>query len=338
MDDEIEYTLLNKNECMLYQIPPATAAGHKADDWKDCVWRGKLRISAKGNDVHIRFIHASGENMGNSLVEVVIVDGDCDKYVERATDSSRYFAIKVVDASGAKKTFIGLGFKERNDAFDFNCTLQDFKNRNVVEKQEPIPTKDYSLKEGEKITVNFKGIKHKKKDAAAPISTGGGLGFLPPPPSSSARKQGEFASPMAPPPTAASAAAAAPADDFFCDFDDFQSATTTAAPAVASAQPVQLPPGNGIGNQNFMAPSFAAAPPPMSAAAPPIQAYAVPAPTQPASIDPFSGLGNLNAAPAAAPVFVATSATITSPSPPQNQTIPSNQINIGDPLSLDIFK
>lgn len=202
MEDEIEYTLLNKNECMLYQIPPATAAGHKADDWKDCVWRGKLRISAKANDLFIKFVHASGENLGNSLVEVQVVDGECDKYVERATDSSRYFAIKVVDASGAKKTFIGLGFKERNDAFDFNCTLQDFKNRNVVEKTDPIPTKDFSLKEGEKITVNFKGIK-KKKDTT-PVSAGGGIGILPPPPSGNTRKHDQV-SPLAPPTAAAAA-------------------------------------------------------------------------------------------------------------------------------------
>lgn len=135
-------------------------------------------------------------------------------------------------------------------------------------------------------------------------------------------------------------------DDFFCDFQGFQSATTTSAPAfppaVASAQPVQLPPGtgNGIGDVNFMLPSFTTSPSPpptSSTAAPLVQAYTAPPSDQlSTSFDPFAVFGNLNAAPpAGAPVLVATSETVTSP-PPQSQAIPNSQITIPDPL--DIFK
>jgi len=249
MDEaDIEYTLLNKKECMLYQIPPATATGYKADDWKECMWRGRMLVTAKSNDLFIKFVHVSGDKIGDSLVEMCVKDGDCDKFVERTQDSSRYFALRVVD--GAKKTSIGLGFEDRNDSFDFISCLQDFKNRNVVEKADPIPTKDFSLKEGQKITVNLKGLKSKpKKDQSA--SGGGGAlgGFLPAPPGGNSRKldQPSLGAPTIAPPSAttgtpfiASPPALAPAasnhddDDFFSGFSGFQSATVApAAPATS---------------------------------------------------------------------------------------------------------
>lgn len=43
--------------------------------------------------------------------------------VESVTDSSRYFVLKISDGSG-RTAFIGIGFADRGDAFDFNVTLQ----------------------------------------------------------------------------------------------------------------------------------------------------------------------------------------------------------------------
>jgi hypothetical protein len=79
-----------------------------------------------------------------------------------------------------------MGFQERNDAFDFNAAVQDFQRTLKAEKEAVSrpsePSKDYSLKEGETITVNLKNIKPKEKKPA----TGPGLapsgGLLPPPP------------------------------------------------------------------------------------------------------------------------------------------------------------
>lgn len=79
-----------------------------------------------------------------------------EKFVERTVDSSRYFVVRVVHPQTKKVAFIGFGFEERDDAFDFNCCLSDFKTRNDAPAEDPIihaPSKDYSLKDGEKITV-----------------------------------------------------------------------------------------------------------------------------------------------------------------------------------------
>merc|ERR1719464_1616399 len=99
---------------------------------------------------------------GQLFAECMIPGGDYDKYVERVIDSSRYFVLKITN--GQRHAFIGLGFEDRNDAFDFNCTLSDFKStwvdrdKQAEELAAPVeqqPAKDLSLKEGQKITVNL---------------------------------------------------------------------------------------------------------------------------------------------------------------------------------------
>eukprot|EP00397_Hematodinium_sp_SG-2012_P056636 GEMP01070083.1.p1 GENE.GEMP01070083.1~~GEMP01070083.1.p1 ORF type:complete len:350 (-),score=63.52 GEMP01070083.1:38-1087(-) len=346
-DDDIEYTLLNKKECMLYQIPPASATGHKASDWLKCIWRGRLLISAKGNDLYIKFIHASGNDMGKSFVEALVSNGESDKYVERTQDSSRYFAIRVNDPTSGRKAFLGLGFEDRNDAFDFNCTLTDFKNRNQVSIQQadPTPSKDYSLKEGEKITVNFKGVKSRpKKEQPA---SGQLLGFLPPPPSGSSRRQ-DGTAPLIAPPTSAVSVAAPPAassipddddDDFFSDFQSFQTAAPTAAPLSFQTTPAPIFQSTDVAASTFQdAPAVLGVIPGvvLSTNAAPMAPTATatytgaPMPASAPSIDPFSAFEGLTAAPPAAPPL-APAVPIIDGQPAAAAT----QIKIDDPF--DIF-
>ncbi|KAF2838776.1 DUF1681-domain-containing protein [Patellaria atrata CBS 101060] len=137
--------------------------------------------------------------------------------VQQALDSSRFFAITVV--SGRRKAVLGLGFEDRAEAFDFSIALQDARRvlgfdppsqapgsgRGKEEKKEDVK-RDWSLKEGETITVSLGARAGRRKTgetrngagsdenalfsikpppAHGAAGGGGGLPFLPPPPSAS---------------------------------------------------------------------------------------------------------------------------------------------------------
>ncbi|KAK8160962.1 adaptin ear-binding coat-associated protein-like protein 1 [Phyllosticta citrichinensis] len=143
--------------------------------------------------------------------------------VEPTLDSSRFFAVRVV-GEGRKAT-LGVGFEERSDAMDFNIALQDARKvlgldqsgggaggrkaasaKTSAEKEQE--KRDFSLKEGEMITVNIgrrgrrkadspgEGSGEEQRDSQAALfsikpppaggnGNGGGVPFLPPPPKTS---------------------------------------------------------------------------------------------------------------------------------------------------------
>jgi hypothetical protein len=187
MSDDIEYVILNKRECFAYNVPPATSAsGHKAGDWSNCIWKGRLQVCAKGEILIIKLLDP---NNGAIFAACPIPPSTTvDKVVERTVDSSRYFVLTMSDKSG-RKAHLGMGFDDRNDAFDFNATLQDFKRQKETPQEviKPIvkvqPQADLSLKDGQKITVNLKPLK------APPASQVPGNVFaLQPPPAGKSRQ------------------------------------------------------------------------------------------------------------------------------------------------------
>ncbi|OMJ95744.1 hypothetical protein SteCoe_818 [Stentor coeruleus] len=129
--EEIEYTLLQKPDCKAYEIPPAVrSSGHLAEEWKNCIFQGKLRLVAKGKFCFIQLL-----TRDNSLFLACQVNPKfIERTVERTKDSSRYYVLTVVTPNGSN-VYIGMGFDERNDAFDFWATLLDFAERIKTEEQ-----------------------------------------------------------------------------------------------------------------------------------------------------------------------------------------------------------
>jgi len=250
-DEAIECTLLNKRDAKVYRIPPAaSAAGHRAGDWQESIWRGTCRVVRKGKDMTIRLVHA---NTGELFAQCLIPNGEYEKYVEKVLDSSRYFVLRIANAQ--RHAFIGFGFSERGDAFDFNCCLADFKStfvdrdRECAEAKDTPALQDLSLKEGEKITIRLKGIEAASTRRRGSGAEGGGLGaarlapppppppsgkLAPPPPPPSSQPVRHHAPSSRHPPSAAAGPAAEPAAQE--DFADFESIAVVQQDELADAQ------------------------------------------------------------------------------------------------------
>ncbi|KAL1311775.1 hypothetical protein AAFC00_001860 [Neodothiora populina] len=210
----------------VYQIPPLTSTkGFTATSWTAPPRPTAQQIFT----ARVRIIETSL----NSTIKADIVledpsTGDlfaaapytAPAVLQQALDSSRFFAVRVVGEGGMKAT-LGMGFEERSDAFDFSITLSEVRK---VLGMDPAstsgqragssasgsdagdqPKQDFSLKEGESITVNIGGrgrrIREEKRDEE---EDGAALFSLKPPPPPG--QDAAFAS-LAPPPPPARATA-----------------------------------------------------------------------------------------------------------------------------------
>lgn len=123
-EEAFEHTLLVVREVSVYKIPPrSTSGGYKCGEWlqTDKIWSGRLRVVSCKERCEIRL---EDPNSGDLFAACFVLPGQREASVETVLDSSRYFVLKIEDGRG-KHAFIGLGFTERNEAFDFNVALSD---------------------------------------------------------------------------------------------------------------------------------------------------------------------------------------------------------------------
>ncbi|RVE66927.1 hypothetical protein OJAV_G00112200 [Oryzias javanicus] len=184
-EGEYESILCVKPDVNVYRIPPrASNRAYRAADWKLDTpdWSGRMRITAKGK---VAFIKLEDKISGELFAQAPVKEYP-GIAVETVSDSSRYFVLRIQDDSG-RSAFIGVGFGDRGDAFDFNVALQDHfkwvKQENEISKNAHLgdsgPKLDLGFKDGQTITLNIG--QSKRRDKPRPQSSGG-FGLLPPPP------------------------------------------------------------------------------------------------------------------------------------------------------------
>jgi len=191
-EDDFDHTLLVLKECFVYKIPPRNNLhGYKAADWdiNTFIWTGRCTVSARGELCTIRL---EDPETGDPFAVCSVREGA----VESVSDSSRYFVLKIEDGSG-RHAFIGMGFTERSEAFDFNAALQDHvkyvqqKKESKLKEGQPQPSKpsaNYSLAEGQKISVHIKTNKTRPTSGNSGAMSLMGGGLLPPPGSTGIKK------------------------------------------------------------------------------------------------------------------------------------------------------
>ncbi|KAG9446090.1 hypothetical protein H6P81_012218 [Aristolochia fimbriata] len=207
--ESLELVLFQVSECYVYLIPPRkSAASYRADEWNvnKWVWEGALKVTSKGEECIIKL---EDKTTGELYARAFLRSGEPHP-LEPVIDSSRYFVLRIEEniSGRLRHAFIGLGFRERNQAYDFQAALHDhmkyLNKKKAAEEMEQhyqqTSSVDYSLKEGQTLVLqlNNKGSRvnneqglhatsfDEKKSmemAAAPLKP------LPPPPLVSSAQQ-----------------------------------------------------------------------------------------------------------------------------------------------------
>lgn len=189
----VELTVFQSKESYVYQIPPAATAGHRAETWNVDHWLQEVSVAVvtSGEECFVRLLDAKS---GDLFAECPIpTSAPLITAVEPVVDSSRYFVLRVVDRQTGRHAFIGLGFRERMQASDFNAALHEHlrylqRMRLAVEQRAAYaaaeqrrstegasisdhsdvqyPKTDFALKPGETITLKM------GKDRSGPASRG----------------------------------------------------------------------------------------------------------------------------------------------------------------------
>ncbi|KAI6652668.1 hypothetical protein LOD99_4451 [Oopsacas minuta] len=191
---DYERVLLVKPTVSVFLNIPSSGGGrgHRADHWDltKPSWVGRIRLCTYGPKCVIKL----EEKTSGELFAECPVDSYPSTTIDPVIDSSRYFVVKIVN--GMEHAFVGMGFDDRADSFDLRVTLQEHfrqiqKELEIKQEEDcPIPSKDYSLKEGQSIRIEFKGFKKTTTDEDTtkqePVKVGtavkmsGGM-ILPPP-------------------------------------------------------------------------------------------------------------------------------------------------------------
>jgi len=179
--ERVRVTIKNAH---IFKLPPRkSASGWRGADWREELWVGTCKVVDRRDQTAVMLLHKTPNptTTTNAALPSTTAAITSNIFaiclalepgaVDRCIDSSRYFVLRVESSQGDRK-YIGLAFNDRNDAFDFNASLEDAKRERQLEttflssptsSTSPTATSisniDYSLKEGQKIHVNISKCK-----------------------------------------------------------------------------------------------------------------------------------------------------------------------------------
>ena len=137
---EVDQIQVNISECFVYQIPPLrTSEGHRAEDWQleSPLFTGALRVYQRGDSLRVIVYRVPPISLqptdespysifAESLIHISPSERDLLRFVDGVVDSSRYFVLKIQDPNSDRSAYIGVGFRERETAFEFKNCLNDY--------------------------------------------------------------------------------------------------------------------------------------------------------------------------------------------------------------------
>ncbi|KAG2325519.1 hypothetical protein Bca52824_008247 [Brassica carinata] len=165
--EAIEIPLFQVPECYVYLIPPRkSAASYRADEWdvNKWAWEGALKVVSKGEECIIKLVD---KTTGELYAQAFLRDGELHPVEAVSTVAGN--KNEPIAGGRARHAFIGLGFRERTEAYDFQAALHDhmkyLNKKKTAEEMEQhfqhTSSVDYSLKEGETIVLQLKNMNEK---------------------------------------------------------------------------------------------------------------------------------------------------------------------------------
>jgi len=145
-ETEFVQELVKFPEVFVYRVPPLTSVqtGHRAETWglEKPFATCNMKVLAKGDTILLQLF--STEKQGQLVAACPIaLEGEqtLEYWVEQVKDSARYFVIRMVDQKSKKQALLGVGFRDRNPAFEFQEALSHhfrrvMRLRGIVNKDE----------------------------------------------------------------------------------------------------------------------------------------------------------------------------------------------------------
>mmetsp|Transcript_8676 Transcript_8676/g.14981 ORF Transcript_8676/g.14981 Transcript_8676/m.14981 type:complete len:297 (-) Transcript_8676:585-1475(-) len=132
MEESLEQTLHVARAVDVYHVPPRAPNGWHSGEWlvTSKIFSGRLQVVSKGEICEVRLEDATSDTL---FACCPISYGMRNQCVQAVADSSRFFVLRVEDATTRRHAFLGMGFTARNDAFDFNEALQ--RHEKFVERE-----------------------------------------------------------------------------------------------------------------------------------------------------------------------------------------------------------
>lgn len=175
--DVFEERLLSIPETFLYRVPPLKkTSGHRAEDWglAKPTMTARLELVGVGEVLEIRIMSLEDAEKRVAMCPVRCGPGSpsVDAIVDPVVDSSRYFVLRCEDEK-RRHAYVGIGFAERDVAYDFKATIYDFSKKigrqttaaEAVKEREKVPeTPALDLKLKGPIKISLGGRRKDDRD------------------------------------------------------------------------------------------------------------------------------------------------------------------------------
>uniref|UniRef100_A0A7S4DP43 NECAP PHear domain-containing protein n=1 Tax=Lotharella globosa TaxID=91324 RepID=A0A7S4DP43_9EUKA len=128
----VEATVLRIDRCKVYRLPPMSGAkGYMAKEWdvNNPMAEVKLNLTTLNDDMFFKFVTKEGKLFAKSikLDGRLVASGDkmLEYYIDKVSDSSRFFVVKIQNPRTKKVLPIGIGFSDRENAMSLNASIDD---------------------------------------------------------------------------------------------------------------------------------------------------------------------------------------------------------------------